>query len=297
MILPASTILLDTGGDLRYFFEIFQLLKYDDPCLSLNIIMNHQQSQSAKRKRQQGLLRDNNIPVIVPPPHPRFGGDGYPVWLRKEDINNHVAGNRISASLRSVQRWQNCLNPFEHSGNQRQPNFSGLDLFHLVLYRQVFPKASLDEIASFLFASNALNPLLYSRNEVSKCELYLDLTRKAANTTAQQALLPINLFKRYMFWNTPMPIGVLNQKIYTLLDTDECGLFIETANRGFGNAYKRAKIRILYTRRLNNFLVLLHLFTSYIIIVSQLIASEMCGFRQTIHWAYLKLSRFLTKSF
>ena len=38
-----------------------------------------------------------------------------------------------------------------------------------------------------------------------------------------------------------MPTGVLNQNIYTLLDTDECGLFIETANRGFGKAYKRVR--------------------------------------------------------
>ena len=143
--------------------------RYDDP---LNFIMNHQQSQSEKRKRQQGLLRDNSIPVTVPPPHPRLCGVGYPVWLRTEDINNHAARNQTSASLRTVYRWQSCLNPFVHSGNNRQPNFSGLDLFHLVLYRQVFPKASLGEIASFLFTSNALNPRLSSRNEISKCELY-----------------------------------------------------------------------------------------------------------------------------
>jgi hypothetical protein len=214
------------------FFEKIQRDKYDYSYLSLILSKNRQQSQSAKHRRQKGLRRDNSGPVIVAGPHPNLGGLGYPVWFRTTEINNHVAGNPTSASPASIQRWQLRLNPYVRTGNSRQPKFRGLDLFHLILYRQIFPKASLDEIASFLFTSNALNPRLYSRNDISECEPYLDLTTKAASTTAQQALLPINLFKRWLFWNTPMPTGVANQNLYSLLDTDECGIFLETANRG-----------------------------------------------------------------
>jgi len=40
-----------------------------------------------------------------------------------------------------------------------------------------------------------------------------------------------------------MPTGVANQNLYSLLDTDECGIFLETANRGFGKAYKSIRVR------------------------------------------------------
>ena len=78
------------------------------------------------------------------------------------------------------------------------------------------------------------NPFIYSRQDISKRETELGLTRKKASTTANQALEPANMLKRQLFWTTPLPTGCLGIPRQVLIDIDECGLWLEKGNRKHG---------------------------------------------------------------
>lgn len=65
---------------------------------------------------------------------------------------------------------------------------------------------------------------------------------KVSATTAQQALLPINIQKRWNFWNLPFPFGVADIARADLIDLDEA-LFVETVNRKQGKAFIGTRCR------------------------------------------------------
>ena len=69
------------------------------------------------------------------------------------------------------------------------------------------------------------------------------MTRKAGSTTAHQAYLPINILKRWAYWNLPYPFGIADIRVEDLIDLDECGLFVETADKSIGKAYVGNRVR------------------------------------------------------
>jgi len=78
----------------------------------------------------------------------------------------------------------------------------------------------------------------------------IGLTRKTGSTSAYQTFLPINKQKRWMFWNLPYPLGIANIRRQDMIDLDECGIELSTADRSIGKAYlgRRVKQSGLYSK-------------------------------------------------
>ena len=77
----------------------------------------------------------------------------------------------------------------------------------------------------------------YSHSQICKAEQTLCLSKKRGSTTAYKALLPINVHKRWCYWNLPFPGGIANIRRTDMIDLDEFGVFVQTANRKDGKAF------------------------------------------------------------
>jgi hypothetical protein len=198
-----------------------------------------------KKRKINGLPRLNGVSradAVVP--HPSRGGSrGYEYNYRVDQLNDANQGLETKACGRTIRRWRNQLIPLKITGNKNEVKIRGIDLCHLVMYRMTYPKVTSDEMRAFIFRSNYLNPVLYSRVDIVNAEAILEITRKRASTTAYQALEPYNQWRRYLFRTLPPPVGVLNVERASLLDADECGLFLTTCNRLYGKSYKSVRVR------------------------------------------------------
>ena len=115
---------------------------------------------------------------------------------------------------------------------------SGHDLLLLALYRITFPKATAAEINAFLYRANygSMTFRFYSPSQISETEKWIGLTRKKGSTTAYQALLPVNKHKRWAYWNLPYPYGIADIRRQDIIDLDECGVEVQSADRNIGKA-------------------------------------------------------------
>ena len=71
----------------------------------------------------------------------------------------------------------------------------GEHLYLLVLCRQLYPKADADEIRAFIYSQSQDPKIVYSREDITKAENAMGLTRKRSSTTAYQALTPQNIHR------------------------------------------------------------------------------------------------------
>jgi hypothetical protein len=78
----------------------------------------------------------------------------------------------------------------------------------------------------------------------------LDVTRKKASTEAFQAHTQENLFKEFLFWSQPLPLGVVGTPRYKLIDVDEFAFALEKLNRPYAYSISCYRVRKLghYTR-------------------------------------------------
>ena len=158
----------------------------------------------------------------------------------------HLQQLRKYPSRRTIQRWIQRRNdlghvrPFQRTGNNRAlREITGDSLINLAIFRAVSPKAQLAEVKAFLFTrnqNNNFNP--YSDSQILRAEVKLDLTRKAASTTAAKAYLPRNLQLRYMYFNCNYPLGIADIQTDDIIDSNEAGFFLESSNRGFGKTIR-----------------------------------------------------------
>ena len=168
-----------------------------------------------------------------------------------QDFIETLRLNRIYPSHETEERWNNThaiLNharPCRRTGNNFATRLRGVDLIHLALYRVAFPKASHAEINAYLYRVNLGNPefRFYSHSQISEAETRIGLSKKRGSTTAYQAFFPQNLDRRWEYWNLPYPVGVSNVPRRRMIDLDECGLHIKSANRGTGKAYVGVRVR------------------------------------------------------
>jgi len=72
--------------------------------------------------------------------------------------------------------------------------------------------------------------------QIVRAEQKLCLSRKVSSTTAKEAYLAINIQKRYNYWNLQYPFGVEDIDTDNVIDIDECGVYVETANRKYGKS-------------------------------------------------------------
>ena len=63
----------------------------------------------------------------------------------------------------------------------------------------------------------------------------IGLSKKVGSSEAKQAQLPINLFKRRLFWNNPPPFGIQGAEQCRLIDIDEYGIEIQCANQKYAH--------------------------------------------------------------
>ena len=208
-----------------------------------------------------------SFPLIRPPlqtrrnnaPHPSAGGrgTGYDQTMRELVLAIHNSGNsndlfvqnlrqqRLIPSLRSEYRYSTLnatrghVRACRRTGNNRATVLRGHDIFLLALYRIVFPKATAAEVNAFLYRANYgnLHFRFYSSAQITEAEKRIHLTRKKGSTTAYQALLPINIQKRWAFWNLPYPYGIADIRRQDIIDLDECGVEVMSGDRSWGKAY------------------------------------------------------------
>lgn len=131
--------------------------------------------------------------------------------------------------------------PFEKKGNDPAIALRGEDRVLVALYRKVYPKALAAEVMAFVYR-NSSAPRMYSSGQISQCEIDLGLTRKVASTTARQAMLPANLHRRYLFWNTPFPSGCIDTFLDDFIDIDETAIELNACNRSCGKAFINMRV-------------------------------------------------------
>jgi transposase len=204
------------------------------------------QNLNPQQRRQQGLARVLATPRRVPP-HPRLGGSrGYDVHHRTDLIAMHLQNLPTPCSTISINRWIIRQTPFDMTGNKGTLKLSGYYQLLIVLYRSIFPKCSLDQMRTFLFFEGAKHygvGKLFSRQDISKAEIRIGITKKRGSTTALQALLPRNIARRNWFWTQPLPLGISNVPRQELIDFDESAFYLQKANRSSGKAFSGVRVR------------------------------------------------------
>ena len=153
-------------------------------------------------------------------------------------------------SVRTIERWVlqlpqlGHLRAYRRNGNATASVLRGHDLILLALYRVMHPKAKHAEINAFLFRANFGDPefRFYSHLQLSRAEKTLNLTCKKGSTTTYQAFLPINIMKRWRYWNLPYPLGIADVRRDDIIDIDEAGVFLETADRNSGKAFSGVRV-------------------------------------------------------
>ncbi|KAL9179479.1 hypothetical protein ACHAXT_008769 [Thalassiosira profunda] len=191
--------------------------------------------------------------------HPSAGGrgDGYDPHFRSfvmavrqagqsdDPIFQQLRALHLYPSERTELRWEDLQASLGHvrqcrrTGNKRATVLRDHNQLLVALYRIAYPKATAAEVNAFLFRANFgnLNFRFYSASQISECESRIGFTRKRGSTTAYQALLPRNKQKRWCFWNLPYPYGIADIRRRDLIDLDECGIELQSADRHIGKAY------------------------------------------------------------
>ena len=179
-----------------------------------------------------------------PPPANRGGSRGYGQEFRNQALALVASGDRgsVQASRSSLYRWSLQQQRMAQKGNGPKINMVGEHKLLLVMFRLAYPKAMASEIIQYI-ATNSVNPHIYSRSDITEAENLLGFSRKVGATTANQALLPINVIKRQMFWNLAPPLGVFGVNRNTLIDIDEAGIMLKFVNRKRGKALVGIEVR------------------------------------------------------
>jgi len=159
-------------------------------------------------------LRDNAIPNI----------HGMPNFPAVSTVERYIAReNNLGRNVR-----------MRHTGNKRKDGIHGLPLFLLSIYRRTYPKATRYECTAYLYrayGSTLALPRIYSLNEITEAENHIGLNRKKGSTTANQAFTHRNLTRRLRYWTMNFPDGIADIAREDMIDLDEAGLSLETANR------------------------------------------------------------------
>jgi hypothetical protein len=93
--------------------------------------------------------------------------------------------------------------------------------------------ASIDEARAYLHNMDPAG-VPFRPAAVVEAEHLLGLRRQASSTTCQRAFLPLNRYKRHVFWNHNYPLGRADVQTQDMIDVDEAGFKIESTNPSFG---------------------------------------------------------------
>ena len=174
-------------------------------------------------------------------PHPSIGGArGYPLWFRQEELQRHQTGNPTTASPSSLTRWGIRLEPYRMTGNAERSELVGIDLILLAIVFTIYPQATLDEMAMFIYNEGGG---IYERKQISRRLDELCVTSKKSSIEAYQAFTPHHLLREHLFWTHPLPLGVVGIPRFKLIDVDEFGLELKQLNRSKGWGFSFYRVR------------------------------------------------------
>jgi hypothetical protein len=215
--------------------------------------------------RTTPTARPNTATVAAASQHPSLGvGHAYSHEFRQavqyarntgqthtpviQDLRTQRLWPSHRTERRHRQRYQRYghLRRFVRQGNARATVLRGHDGFLLCYYRALYPTCSRAELIAFLWNAHGRHlqpPRFFDPSQITRAEDRFGLSRKRGSTTARQALLPINVAKRGIFWTEPYPHGIADTEIEEMVDIDECGLFVETAARHIGKAFVGVRCR------------------------------------------------------
>jgi len=195
-----------------------------------------------RRRQGHGLTRLTQLDRAELP-HPGAGGTrGYPVWTRVIEIARAQAGlDPMVASQRSISRWMTeRLTPYRMTGNKSQTKLVGADLLLLAIFIIIYPKATLDEMATFIYNKGGG---LYSRQDMSRRLRGLRVIRKVGSTEAYQAFTPRNIWRCDMFRSRPPPLGIVTVERRTMIDADEFAMEMNKCNSKRGYSLSCFRVR------------------------------------------------------
>ena len=146
-------------------------------------------------------------------PFPKRGGTrGYPTWLRVIEIQYRQLGLPTIACDRTIDRWEERLEPHQMTGNKERQSIIGLDLILLAVFYSVWPCGDADEACIFIYNNQGD---VYTRNNVSKQMKDIQMTRKV--TSQVQGFLPggssVPTFCIYLPSHSPLRCAMLSWKI------------------------------------------------------------------------------------
>ena len=201
-----------------------------------------------KQRSRHGLGREQNLHRTNHLVEPTSGSRGVSIHKRIKVLQYATAYTVGAASRKfdvhpsSIYRWMRRIDPFQMTGNKERYILTGLDQFLLAMGIYLYPRASADELATFIFVNGGA-PNAYSRQDVSKRLKELNITRKKCSLEAYQAFTPRNLLRARLFWERGPRIGVQGVRRFRLTDTDEAkfSLIKVESKRGWG--YRAQRVR------------------------------------------------------
>ena len=202
--------------------------------------MVNPEDQRARTRSALGLTRELQVGRTNAPHPARGGARGYAVHERQAEIDAFHNREPIRASLASIYRWMERLEPHRMTGNKEKEKLVGAGQMLLVIFLYAFPDAHADEIATFIWNESGE---LYDLPTISKRLKELHMTKKRASTEAYQAYTPANLLRARWFWEQPPPLGVFQISRRRLIDIDEAGFELTRVNRKYGHSITSVRIR------------------------------------------------------
>lgn len=199
------------------------------------MIRNDPADSRAKARANLGLSRELEEERGILPDPSRGGARGYSLSQRVKELARIQAGDAPAfASMRSIYRWRQRLEPFRMTGHKQKTKLCGTDQILLTFYLQVYPDAESDEIAIYIFDNGGE---IYDRQTIDQRCKELLITKKKASTEAYQAFTPENVRKCWWFWTLPPPLGVVGIPRRQFIDVDEFGVALERMNKSPGRSH------------------------------------------------------------
>lgn len=197
--------------------------------------------QQAEARRRLGLARLEQVPRRPHADPSRGGARGYPEWFRNEQVALAAAGLPTRVSPASISRWRNNGTArMRMTGNADSESLVGVDQYWLCYYKFLYPEASFDECATFLYDRTGN---VYENSAISKRLKEMGYSRKRGSTEAYQAFLPRNVLRHRLFWTAPPPLGIAGVQREQLFDCDEAGFELSNVNRTHGHAPQGIRVR------------------------------------------------------
>ena len=205
-------------------------------------------SNEADCRRNDSLSRQLHTDRTNNESHPCFGGShGYPLWLRRDVLffesryGVEFVVRHFDISQATIYRWKNRAEPYQKTGNIEKELLTGFDQYLLVMGLYIYPRASNDEIATFVAVNGGTEGL--SRQSISQRVVELDMSRKRASIEAYEAYTPLSRQRCYNFFRHGPPVGILNVPQYRLMDVDEAKFKLESCESKYGRFLKCIRVR------------------------------------------------------